>query len=447
LYFLNKLENRYSLLLFLILLILFFKIFIFFDHYPIHDEIISFDKYLEWYKVLLKDSPNNHFLLSFLGMVVKYLFGFNFFLLRLISFLSLILITLYFSKIFKNLYFLFSFFLVILSSDIIFNYSYLFRGYYLSSFLTVIIFNELNSIFIEKKKDSLKLLFFINFLLFIHSLYTIYIILPVFVVIFYELLKIKKIKSHRNDFIIFFLIPTFIITCLNILLTGFTEKYVNNLNIDFILSNFFVVVKDSFLPGFNSLFLNVYVNNGKSILILDNMKVVCLNLLNNHFELFLIFVISLIISIKKLFSKKPSIFDKIIFVFFIFFVILNKDPYTRVFVGIIYFFIFYIFSNFKFIKIFLPKNVKIILILKYFLLIFFLYNLYNVEPNNEYQQLKTEITKINNINTSCENYNKLLSQYETWIFINFYPNRCFYYFDGENNILSSTKVNSLYRKK
>ena len=265
--------------------------------------------------------------------------------------------------------------------------------------------------------------------------------------IFFELLKIKKIKSHINDFIIFFLIPTFIITCLSILLTGFIEKFNNNLNIDFILSNFFIVVKDSFLPGFNSLFLNVYVNNPKPILILDNMKDIFLGLLNNHFVLLLLLVISLTISIKKFFSKNLNIFDKIIFIFFVFFVILNKDPFTRVFVGIIYFFIFYIFINLEFIKFFLFKNNKIIIISKYFLFLFFLYSLYYVQPSKEYQQLKTEITKINNINTSCENYNKLLSQYETWIFINFYPNRCFYYYDGQNNILSSVKINSSYKKK
>ena len=78
---------------------------------------------------------------------------------------------------------------------------------------------------------------------------------------------------------------------------------------------------------------------------------------------------------------------------------------------------------------------------------FFLYNLYTVQPNIKYQQLKSEIIKINNIDTICENYNKLLTQYEIWIFINFYPNSCFYYYDGENNILSSTKINSLYKKR
>ena len=446
-YFLSKLENKFFLLLSLIILFLFFKIFIVFDHYPLHDEVISFDRYLDWHRVLRKDVPNNHLLISFLGNVLKYFFDFNFLLLRSISFCFLILILIYFLKIFKNSYFLFSFFLIIFSSDIIFNYSYLFRGYYLSSFLTVVIFHEINQIFIKKNNNNLRLLFIINFLLFIHSLYTIYIILPVFVVIFFELLKEKKIRCHINDFIIFFLIPTLIVTYLNIFVTGFAEKFSNNLNINYILNNFFIIVKDTFLPGFNSIFLNEYVNDQNSISILQNIEAVFLNLLNKHFELFLLLAISLIISIKKIFSKNHNIFDKIIFVFFIFFVFLNKDPFVRVYVGIIYFFIFYIFFNLQFLKIFLSKNNKFIIFLKYFLFLFFLYNLYTVQPNIKYQQLKSEIIKINKIDTTCENYNKLLTQYEIWIFINFYPNSCFYYYDGENNILSSTKINSLYKKR
>ena len=92
----KKLEDNYQIFFYLVLLIIFLKIFIFYDHYPYHDEIITFDRYLEWHRVFRKDVPNNHFILSIIGILTKYIFGFNFLVLRLTNFVFFILISIYF---------------------------------------------------------------------------------------------------------------------------------------------------------------------------------------------------------------------------------------------------------------------------------------------------------------------------------------------------------------
>tara|TARA_S200000501_G_scaffold373340_1_gene420245 strand:- start:157 stop:1491 length:1335 start_codon:yes stop_codon:yes gene_type:complete len=437
----KQLESNYKIILFVILLAVFLKIFFFFDLYPIHDEVISFDRYLDWHRVFRKDVPNNHFLLSIVGTITKYLFGFNFYILRFISFLSLILICYFFVKTFKNIYLILTFFFVIFSSELIFNYSYLYRGYYLSSFISVLIFVELNFVYKLKNKENLRFIFFLCSLLFVHSIYTVYIILPILVVTFLNSLKIKKYLEYLKNFFIYFFIPTIIIIFLNIFVTGFTEKFSGNLNINFILNNFFLVIKDTFMPGFSAIFLNEYISYTNKNFSLSILFDTGLTLLKRDFTIFLIFVISLITSIIKIVKKNANIIDYVILAFFLFYFLINKEPFARVFVGIIYFFIFYIFSNIPDLNFLKKKYIK----LTYFFI--FIFALIYISPSIKFQQLKKEITKIDEKNLTCEEYNSYLNDYEVWVLINFYQDKCFYYWDGKKNLLSSSKINKLYKKR
>ena len=438
---LKQLESNCKIFLFIVLSIVFLKIFFLSELYPMHDEIISFDRYLDWHRVFRKDVPNNHFLLSIIGTITKYIFGFNFYILRFISFLSFILISYYFVKTFENIYIILAFFLIIFSSELIFNYSYLYRGYYLSSFISILIFIELNFIYKLKNKENLRLVFFLSSLLFVHSIYTIYIVLPIFVVTFANSLKIRKYKEYLKDFFIYFFIPSIIITYLNIFVTGFAEKFTGNLNINFILNNFLLVIKDTFEPGFSAIFLNEYTSNSDKNFSLFILFDTGLTLLKRDLTIFLIFTVSLIISVIKIIKKNANVIDYIIFVFFITYFLINKEPFTRVFVGIIYFFIFYIFSNIPDINYFKKKNIKIIYLL------IFIFVLTYTTPSQQFQQLKKEIIKINEKNMTCEEYNSFLNDYEVWVLINFYQDMCFYYWDGKKNHLSSKRTNNLYKKR
>ena len=437
----RKLENNSKIILSIILLILLVKVFFIYEHYPLHDEIISFDRYLDWHRVFRKDVPNNHFLLSVVGTTTKYIFGFNFYILRFISFLSFILISYYFVKTFSNIYLIFTFIIIILSSELIFNYSYLYRGYYLSSFLSVLIFIELTFIYKSKNNESLKYLFFLCSLLFVHRVYTIYIILPILIVTFFNSLKINKFKEYIKDFLIYFSILAIIIIYLNIFVTGFAEKFPGNLNTSFIFNNFLLVIRDTFKPGFSAIFLNEYVSYSDKNFSLSILLDTGFSLLKNNLTIFLIFIISLITSIIKIIKKKANIIDYIILVFFIVYFFINKEPFIRVFVGFIYFFIFYIFSNISNLHFFYYKYLK----LTYFFI--FTFVLINSSPSLNFQQLKKEIIKINENNMTCEEYNSYLSDYEIWVFINFYQDKCFYYWNGEKNILSSDKKNNFYKKR
>ena len=174
-FFFNKRIKILDIYLIFFLILIFFKIFIFYDHlYPIHDEIISIDRYLEVKNFLRRDSTNNQLLLSFFGMIINSIFGFNFVLLRMISFLSFAGLVIIFRKQFKNFLLINILFLIILSSDLLFNYIYLYRGYYVASLIIVSNLYFLKKYFEKRKIKHLKYSLVLCSMLFIHSIYSIY---------------------------------------------------------------------------------------------------------------------------------------------------------------------------------------------------------------------------------------------------------------------------------
>ena len=121
--FITSKKKFFNIYILLFIVLIFIKIFIFYDHlYPLHDEIISIDRYLEPKNFLRRDSTNNQMVLSFFGMIINTIFGFNFVLLRIISFFAFIGLVFIFKKNFKNFFILNFLFIIILSSDLLFNY-------------------------------------------------------------------------------------------------------------------------------------------------------------------------------------------------------------------------------------------------------------------------------------------------------------------------------------
>jgi hypothetical protein len=204
----------------------------------------------------------------------------------------------------------------------------------------------------------------------------------------------------------------------------------------FLIKNFFLIFKKSIIPGFEAVFFNVYVQpetilQGNRIVNIINISLL---LIQKQLIIFLIFFFSILIFIFNLFKKKFDIFDYIVILFFLFFFILNKSPFLRVYVGLIYFFIFYVCLNIN--KYFFQKKNNENFFLKILIYIIVILLLLFVKPNNHYQDLKNIILKINKYNNDCKVLNNYLDDNEKWIFMNFYPGRCQYLHDRKKNIKS-----------
>jgi len=449
--FKNIIKNNYlKIFLLSIYLLLFFKIFFLHKHYPINDEIITFDRYLTWHSFLNKSNANNHLLLSLIGTLIKTIVPFNFLFLRFINFLFLLGIFFVFLKIYKKTYTCLLFILIIISSDIILNYSYLFRGYYLSSFISVLIFYYLQNNLLFNKENNLQKIFFLCSLLFVHSLYTLYIVLPILFSIGIFFIKNKKFKFFLTNIIKYFFIPTIFISYLNILVSGFTIEFSQNLNINYFFQNALIVLKKSFLSGFKSVFTEVFSEYEVKNQYVNTMLEPIFNLFSDQPTLFFIYFISFIICLNKLFIKKKDVLDLIIFLFFIFYLIAKKSPPERTYIGFVYFFIFYILKN---IELFVNNNfnfIKYESIINFILFTALIYLLITLKINTSYTwQLKKDVEKINTNWINCEIANKHLDQYQVWILMNIYQKKCFYYYDVENkvNILSDYKKSADYKHR
>ena len=430
--------NLTYLLGILSIVVLYVKLFFVHEHYPTSDEIVTFHRYLNWKGLFWKDAPNNHLSLSLIGTISNKIFGFNFILLRFYNFLFFSLILIIFCKIFNNLKIFLIFISIILFSDIIFNYIYLYRGYYISSALFVLIFYILFKD-PEIKTKSLRYILFGNFLLFIHSIYTIYLVLPILISLLIIFIRKRKTLFFFKEGLKFFLAPSLFIYIIIFLVTGFVSEFSNNftnfekLNIIFLMKNFFLVFEKSIIPGFKAVFFNVYAQPDSLIQgnRITNIKNISLLLIKEQLTVFLIFLTSILFFFYNSLKNKVNVFDYIIVLFFLFFFILNKSPFLRVYVGLIYFFIFYVCLNIN--KCFFEKKNKENFFFKIFIKIIVILLLLFVKPNDYYQELKDIILKINKYDNNCKILNRYLNDNEKWILMNFYPGRCQYLHDREKN--------------
>jgi hypothetical protein len=442
------------------------KIFFFYDHYPTHDEILTVDRYLRFHTFLYKSSTNNHLLLSLYGTIINSVFGFNFIHLRFGSFLFLIFIFLIYKKIFsKNILLLFFFLLLITGSGIVFNHSYIFRGYYLSSCLFVLIFYFIYKYsFVKKKNKYIKLIFFLNSLLTIHALYTLYLVIPIILSVSLSLFLQKRYKFFYLSFLFYYFLPTLCILSFSFILTGFA-LFSENLTFNYLISNFNLFPK-YWLQGLQWVtcwqgychddlhktggFFQTRLHSIFSFLYIYKYDPV----------LFLSLAASIFIAFGKFLIKKINIFDLIILIFVLFYLFVNKDltsSYLRVYVGFIFFFYFYIIFNcFKLLEIYsikikfrlFYKQIDILSFIAIIILLFFLKPEISIKNSNT-GSLEHIIKKIAPLNGKCDLVNQNLNDYEKWIFLNYYPRSCYFFYDSNKkiNIFSDIKINKRYKKK
>ena len=429
--------NKIDISTFFISLIIFFKFFILQEQIPLHDEVTAVERFTEIQNFLRKDGVNNHTLISIYGTLIRSLFGFNLILFRLISFLSFVGILFIFNRIFKNYLFLLFFLLIIYNSNSLFNSINIFRGYYIYSFISCVLFYLLLKIKI--KENNLKeknYIFIFLFLITINALYGIYICLPILCSLF--IYKFRQIFFYINIFIYFF-IPVLFFYLIFFFLDGLIINNNSNLNMNFITNNLNLILIDNIKTGFINIFnatpeliknneYKSYFYTFKRFLYGEDP------VYSKEYLFIIIYLISISLIIINCF-KKFDLFDIIISLIFIIFFLIDKDPFIRVHAGTIFFCIFYIFYNFKFRINFFNKfdnNNNINLLILFAVIILTI----SQNPNTKWQQTKPSIDKINEVLliNSCITANDILSQYEIWITKNIYPDKCQTKYDYEKKI-------------
>jgi len=175
-----------NILLFLTIFVLFFKFFILTDFFPMHDELVIVERNTEWQNFLWRNYTSNHTLNSVFAVIVKNLIAYNLIYYRLFSFLSFIGILFIIKKIYPSSLLFSLTIVIILTSNVLTNYIWIFRGYYIWAFLTVLNFYLLKS-FNENLFDNknFKLLMLVNLFLCSYSLFVLYIFIFILIFLFF----------------------------------------------------------------------------------------------------------------------------------------------------------------------------------------------------------------------------------------------------------------------
>lgn len=370
------------------------------------DEVVSISTFADPRTIFLKYIPNNHTLMSILGMLPNYLIGVNVVLLRSISFIILVLIILKIYRETNQKNFLIYTFVFFSFDHLFIDYSFLFRGYILSGFLFVLIFFKL--IEIDRNILNTKIILFICSVLIFHNLSNIYLVLPIVIMVSFKLFKEKKF-----EYVLFFAIPTIILFSISILITGIflNKNFVpfNELNI----SNFLISLPTLFSKGTYAIFFP----ETSSLNILNNPGIF-LKFLADKIFLSLLLSLSFIKFIYKL-LKSPVLIDYVIILFILTIFLVNKIPPERIFISFYFFLILYILYE---LKIGEKKNKKIFSILG-LIIIFINFNNHNFLTGDGIELINNKtLKKITKTNCKLEFSSKL--EFEYHYFYYKYLNEC-----------------------
>jgi hypothetical protein len=370
----SKLENYYKAIFFLFLLILTFK-FLTYEHYPTHDEIVSVNTLSSIKTSFVKFQNHNHLLSTWLGNIIIYTFGLDLMKIRLVSFLSFLLMSWVVQILFKDYMKTFLFLLICISINVIITYYSLYRGYAISSLLFSYIF-----FLIHNKKSysrNLKKIYIILSVLVFHNQSTLFLVIPILIVLTFDLLK-PRTEDYLNRLklpIFYFFTPFVILSIIFSFIEGvslskiFIELIKIQEQIPQILNNIIFIL----YSGFKGIFFNDFTN-----VTLLNSFPSFIQKVENHYLLFTIFVIALIKSIYHIFiDKKNNLIDYIIFIFFICFILINRNGPARIYIGFISFFIIYILRDFN--LNYYKENLKFNLIATHIIIVLIFFKLVGIE--------------------------------------------------------------------
>ena len=356
----DKLNNFF----FIFFISVIFLQFLFYKHFPIHDEVSSVALFTSFKTAFLLLDGHNHFLTTLLGNVVIFIFNFELMYVRLTSLISFLLSLFLIQKYFNDYIKTFLFLLFYLSVDIIITYNSLFRGYAISFLIYCFVFFSLNK---KNYLENIKLVYFILSITTFHNVSTLYINIPILLVITFELIDIKK-NNNLNLLkipLVYFVLPFSILTLFFSLLNGvYIEKiFINFENLSkevlYIINNFFDILHKGFKGIFFNEYNNVRLSNSIDSFIYEIKK----NIL-----FFSIFIFAFLKSTYFIFFKKKyNLTDKIVLIFFIFFFLLDRNGPIRIYTGFVSFFIIYILKDLSFLycneKIFKKNLINITIII------------------------------------------------------------------------------------
>lgn len=399
----------FGLIIFLII-----KIFILNYHYVEHDEVVNLTTYYYKESIFLKNFPNNHFYISLLGVLAEFMVGTNIVFLKFLNFLTFPTILLILYNSFKKKFFVYILFLIFLLSEVLFDYSYLLRGYYISSLLFCYVFYLIFKNFSKPIDSDLKIIFVICALQIINNISSLYLVIPIILAIFFNF------KSYSFDkkfifFLIYFLSIFIFLNTIQILITGLYLHGIYDMKpivSEYIIQNF----TNIYASGFEAIYFDYTLNR---MSLFGNFSYLITDVKNNVI-LYFIFFTSFLILFKNILRKKLIIFDYITFYFFLFFVLLNKLPPERVYVGFVYFFIFYIFYFFKNFEFKIKQFNYLILILSFTLISFKDNFLYRSEALNLKKDIEIKLIK----EFKCHLKNQNLSEIETHVYYYLYLKNC-----------------------
>lgn len=449
----NKKEKFFlDLIIFFTLIVLFIKFFILIEVYPLHDEVVIIERNTKWHSFLWRNYTSNHTINSFFAVIIKSIFGFNLLYYRFVSFIFFAFILILFRKLYPSLLLYCIFISIILSSQLLTNYIWIFRGYYSWAFFTVLNFFYLKK-FIQNNFDNknFNILLVINLILLCHAIFTLYIVVPTFICLFFifiknfEKNKDFKVKEKIFNFFIFFLFPLISFYFLVITIEGFIINHWDNLTMKYFLSNIFNIIGDGFVPGFKSIFLNSHLNqyvpksNFFVLLytsLINNVLMTTNPQIEAQYTILGVYLISFFIFIFRALTKRFDYLDLTLISVFLFFYFVHFVPEPRVHVGLVFFNIFYIFNN---LYLFYIKKFKINLLVTSLFLFLAIFSILNTKIDNRYYETKLAVDKINLLKQkhNCNQLNYLLDEYEIWVMKNIYQKDCSFYYDfkNEKNIL------------
>lgn len=445
----NKKEKFFlDLIIFFTLIVLFIKFFILIEVYPLHDEVVIIERNTKWHSFLWRNYTSNHTINSFFAVIIKSIFGFNLLYYRFVSFIFFAFILILFRKLYPSLLLYCIFISIILSSQLLTNYIWIFRGYYSWAFFTVLNFFYLKK-FIQNNFDNknFNILLVINLILLCHAIFTLYIVVPTFICLFFifiknfEKNKDFKVKEKIFNFFIFFLFPLISFYFLVITIEGFIINHWDNLTMKYFLSNIFNIIGDGFVPGFKSIFLNSHLNqyvpksNFFVLLytsLINNVLMTTNPQIEAQYTILGVYLISFFIFIFRALTKRFDYLDLTLISVFLFFYFVHFVPEPRVHVGLVFFNIFYIFNN---LYLFYIKKFKINLLVTSLFLFLAIFSILNTKIDNRYYETKLAVDKINLLKQkhNCNQLNYLLEEYEIWVMKNIYQKDCNFYYDFNNH--------------
>ena len=319
------------------LLILFFYKLHFQSFIPISgDELNSILVYSSNIKtVFLKNFPGNVTFFHFVGYLKTLFFGYDLLSYRTITFIFIILHIWILKKMNFDYFFILFFLSLLFTSSSFTYYSGQYLGYIFSSFIFVTIFYLIK----ENENDkNTNLILFLLFIQIYNHLVNIYLVLPIILSLFIY----SKKKLFIKKFLIYYFFPTLAFYSLSTILTGLAMLKVVNTNFSFIIPFLIENYENIFLEGFDQIFFYEAYSNADKLDLIKMIK----DFFMYDISIFILFSISIIISIINL-KKKNKIFSMIILIHFFTFFLIYKNPHPRIFTGFYCFYIFIIFDFFQ----------------------------------------------------------------------------------------------------